>query len=546
MHPPMNRKRWIIFAVLAIVPIALVLGYYVLFPRLVKIAVKHTLAGAGVEYVTLDVSNASPWRAHLANITVGRDGVPIEIKNVGLYYTPQELFAGNLNAIVLKGVTVSVTVKDGKVDLGPITTILQRRARAATREAKPAPTTSATLPVDHIALRDSTLLINTPKGPLTWPMNAQLLVNRDNKYALNLTLRTLAEFTISGTIDPNGEVIDLTARGQKIRAELLGQILEGLIQKPLPLSGTFDGDSHLHWQNGAGTLSATIKPNDLAYANLGPASGVLKVDTTLGGPAPAAKLAISDAQVQAAEIKADGVNANLAFSSLSPIASAPAQLIKIDKMSIGQVNMTNGTIQFEMKSPQSLRIETTHWDVFGGSFSAQPFEFNPTDPRVHVTLSVSNIDVKQLLDVFGQGKVTGSGKLTGQLPLTITPGDVQLGRGALLATQNGQIVVKDLGVLAASLGQAAANEKNPSSADQVRKNIIDALSDFQYDQLKADLEEGPDGKLVANVHLGGKGRTGAQQALSINLHIRGIEDMLRVVLQLRSRLNAAATRRTSS
>ncbi len=541
----MNRKRWIILALLAIVPIACVLGYYLIFPRLVKIAVKHTLAGAGIEYVTLDVSNASPWRAHLANITVGRDGVPIEIKNVGLYYTPQELFAGNLNAIVLKGVTVAVTVKDGKIDFGPITTILQRRARAATREATPPPTTSVTLPVDHIALRDSTLLINTPKGPLTWPMNAQLLVNRDNKYALNLTLRTLAEFTISGTIDPNGEVIDLTAGGEKIRAELLGQILEGLVQKPLPLSGTFDGDSHLHWQNGAGTLSATIKPNDLAYANLGLASGVLKVDTTLGGPAPAAKLAISDAQVQAAEIKADGVNANLTFPSLSPIASAPQQLIKIDKLSIGQVNMTSGTIQFEMKSPQSLRIDATHWDVFGGSFSAQPFEFNPTDPRVRVTLSVANIDLKQLLDIFGQGKVTGSGKLTGQLPLTITPGDVQIGQGALLATQNGQIVVKDLSVLAASLGETAAKEKNPSSADQVRRNIIEALSDFQYDQLKADLEQGPDGKLIANVHLGGKGRTGAQQAISINLHIRGIEDMLRVVLQLRSRLNAAATRRIS-
>src|SRR5690348_17344041 len=127
MLPWMNRKRWIFLGLLVAVATGFVLAYYLIFPRLVRIAIKHTLAGAGVEYVTLDVSNASPWRAHLANIVVGRDGVPIEIKNVGLYYTPRELFSGNLNAIVLKGVVVSVTVKDGKIDFGPITTILARR-----------------------------------------------------------------------------------------------------------------------------------------------------------------------------------------------------------------------------------------------------------------------------------------------------------------------------------------------------------------------------------------------------------------------------------
>jgi hypothetical protein len=379
---------------------------------------------------------------------------------------------------------------------------------------------------------------------LKWPMNAALLVNREHKYALNLTLRTLAEFTISGTIDPAGGAIDLTASGEQIRGELLGQLLEGLAQRDIPLKGTLDAELHFHWDNGSGTLTATIKPEDLAYANLGSASGVLKVETTLGGPAsPRAKLTISDAQVQAAEIKADGVNASITFSSLSPLATPPAQLLTVDKVTIGQLEMNNGSIQFDMQSPQDVRVEATRWQVLGGALSASPFAFNPTQPNLQLTLRGDQINIKALLDLFGQGKVSGSGLLSGEIPLTITPDGVTLGQGTLFATQDGQLVVKDLSALAATLGgQSAGASKNPSSAEQVRQNIMEALSDFQYDDLRANLQPDENGKPMAVIHLAGHGTTGAKQAIELDLRIRGIEDIARVVLNIRARMNAAQSK----
>ncbi|HTL28356.1 MAG TPA: YdbH domain-containing protein [Tepidisphaeraceae bacterium] len=538
----MKRKRAIILlSVLGAAIICLAIAYFVILPMVIGRIAKHTLAAAGVEHVSLDVSRASFWHAHLADVKIGLDS-PIEVRDIGLHYSPQEVIAGNLNAIVLSGVTVPLTVKDGKIEAGPITKILAKRAASATKPAETrSATTAPTLPVDRIVLRDSALVINTPRGPLRWPMNAALLVNREHKYALNMTLRTLDEFTISGTIDPNGEVIDLTAGGEKIRAEMLGQILEGLTKSPVALKGQLAAKSHLVWNEHGGTLTTTLKPQDLAFANLTLASGVFQIDTNLGGPAPAAKLAIRDAQVQAAEIKADGVNANVQFTTLSPLATAPAQQIAIAKVTIGDVEMTNGTIQFEMKSPQAIRIERTHWNVLGGTLSAGAFDINPSDPNLQVTISGRGIDVKQLLDVFGQGKVTGSGKLSGELPLTITKNGVQFGQGALVATKDGQITVKDLTALAQTLGQTGG-AKNQSSAQQVRQNIIEALADFQYDALSADLVNDEEGKLMAIIHLGGQGRTGAKQAISIDLRIRGIEDLLRVVLNIRSRINQAQSK----
>jgi hypothetical protein len=544
MAQPMKRKRLILFACLSgALIVGALLAYYFIFPRLVRVAVRHTLAGAGVTHVDLHVSSASLWHARLANLIIGETQTPIEIKNVGLHYTPAELLGGNLNAIVLSGLTVALTIKDGRIDLGPITPILERRAKAATQEAqKPPPTNrTRTLPVDRIILRDSTLLIHTPRATLQWPMNAALLVNRNRKYALNLTLRTRSEFTVSGTIDPSDGAIDLTAGGEEIRAEMLGQVLEGLVQRELPLSGMMDAEAHFQWNNGAGTLSGTIKPNDLAYANLGLASGVLQVDTTLGGPAPAAKLAISDVQAQAAETKIDGVNGTIAFSSLRPLATATGQLIRIDQLTIGQLEMTDGTIQFDMHSPQLVHVDGTRWNVLGGAISAAPFDFTPADPQLQVTLRGDQIDLKALLDLFGQGKVTGSGLLSGEIPLTIGPGGVTFGRGALFATKDGQLHVKDLSALAETLGaQSGGSGKNQSSAQQVRQNIIEALSDFQYDDLQADLRPDENGKPMAVIHLAGHGTKGAKQAIDLDLRIRGIEDIARVVLNIRSRMSDAA------
>src|SRR5689334_3746193 len=103
----MKRKRVILLSSVAgALLICALLAYFFIFPRLVSVAVKRTLASVGVQHVSLDVSSASLWHAHLANLVIGETETPIEIRNVGMHYTPREVLGGNLNAIVLSGVTV--------------------------------------------------------------------------------------------------------------------------------------------------------------------------------------------------------------------------------------------------------------------------------------------------------------------------------------------------------------------------------------------------------------------------------------------------------
>jgi hypothetical protein len=89
----------------------------------------------------------------------------------------------------------------------------------------------------------------------------------------------------------------------------------------------------------------------------------------------------------------------------------------------------------------------------------------------------------------------------------------------------------------APTAEAAAQSVSGASSDQIKKNVIEALSDFQYDTLEMKLDSTDQG-LVGHVHMKGRGRTGAKQPLNYELNITGLEKVLRGYLRIRERLNA--------
>ena len=72
--------------------------------------------------------------------------------------------------------------------------------------------------------------------------------------------------------------------------------------------------------------------------------------------------------------------------------------------------------------------------------------------------------------------------------------------------------------------------------------FADALKDFEYDRLTARLTNTPDGGLSALIDIQGHGRTGAKQALRYEPRIHGLDQLLRLYLDLRDAENAAGKR----
>ena len=75
------------------------------------------------------------------------------------------------------------------------------------------------------------------------------------------------------------------------------------------------------------------------------------------------------------------------------------------------------------------------------------------------------------------------------------------------------------------------------SSDQVKRNIAEALRDFEYDRLTAKLTNEAGAGLTAYVNLKGHGRTGAKQAIEYDARIRGLDDLLRSYLNISDALD---------
>jgi hypothetical protein len=131
--------------------------------------------------------------------------------------------------------------------------------------------------------------------------------------------------------------------------------------------------------------------------------------------------------------------------------------------------------------------------------------------------------------------------VNGRLPLIIRPdGEVSLGEGAFEATAGGRLSLTDEDTLQSIAGQAAKTAAQAPQA-QVRNNFVEALRDFEFQKLSARLDNEPGG-LVAYVTMAGRGRTGARQALTYDLRVAGLSDLLHELISVQRTVTREADR----
>jgi hypothetical protein len=532
--PARRRRRWgwWLLVVIGSVAAIVALVWFVALPWVLRNRVQSVLQNAGVSGVEFHVASATPWGSVLTRIQAGQ-GNALGINRIVLDYTPSDLIDGRVHAIHIRGGRLDLHVHDGRVDLSPLTAmIFQRRG-----SIKPAPATQPSLPVDEVDLMDCQVVFRTDRQTIHVPVDIAVQNESADKMLVAAHVGPAKNLLLNGVVDLSGA--SATFAGTAQPGWTLVTVRSIWPKAQVGVGGVMKFTGSADWGGGSpgGELTLRIAPDESVGAASQPASqlriskGVLKCVVQLGA-SPNATIDLQGiAMTMPERFMTSGVDGQVRLSGFSPLKSPPAQLIQASSLSIGGLDLKQGMVQFQLLDSDRIHIGQTKWNAFGGSVWAEDFTI-VSGATIKLTLHAQDIELKDLLSTFAKGKAAGQGRITGELPVTVAGSDVQFGDGKFSSSQGGQVRIEDAGTLSAIASGAAESANSQSQKEQLQHNIVQALSDFEYNKLSATLDSKPGGELDASVHLSGHGRTGAKQGLDYQLNIHRLDLALKSYLSI--------------
>jgi hypothetical protein len=358
------------------------------------------------------------------------------------------------------------------------------------------------------ALHDTPFALSDLAGDVVW---------NDAALAAHVTGGQLRSTRVPESVVP----LRITAHGTLAGAQLgFDAQLEAAGKATLRLAGVHDRVS------GIGHVDVTLRP--LVFQNGGlqpfvlfPAIGrsIPQIAGTValsgaiawraGRLAPALVLHLADLAYQMGAARISKVAGDIHIISLTPPATMAGQALRGVIEVPGLVPMPMG-LEFQLMPKPALRVERTSITYLGGRITTSPFTVDPVQTDVSTTVALDQINLAQFLALAGVESLSGSGALSGQIPLVVSHDTVEVRDGYLASTAPG---VLRLG--SATLPKAITE----SGADMTL--LLQALADFHYDSLNVDLAGQPTGEATIGLHLKGANPAVLQgQAFNINLNLK--------------------------
>jgi len=123
------------------------------------------------------------------------------------------------------------------------------------------------------------------------------------------------------------------------------------------------------------------------------------------------------------------------------------------------------------------------WPMGSGEISVKPTFWSTAGAVNNVTVMVRDISLGDLITRFGNENLSATGLINGTLPVVID--------GVNLRVQGGNLAIKDGGVISVKTKQLDAAGDN----NDVAKLAVDALKNFEYDELSLELNGPLDGEM---------------------------------------------------
>ena len=296
-------------------------------------------------------------------------------------------------------------------------------------------------------------------------------------------LFTPLTFAGGGTV--NGSSIAVTATASDDNKAAIGQA-----------TGSHDLES------GAGRLDLSLVPQTFVPGGRQPETvlpflnGVIKAAKgTITGKAAfawtsktvssSAALGIKELGFTTALASVEGVNGNVELGSLLPPKTARPQKIRVRMMDIG-LPLPDGNLEFTVNPDRTLNVRKAVWNFLDGTVGLSSGVFGGGE-RQNATLAVSHVDLEKLLQLIDIKGLSGTGRISGALPVVLTKDAQTITGGRLAADAPGTLVyVSD------------------APADGQTKLLFDAVKNFHYDDLSTTLDGNISGELSLGVHLKGR------------------------------------------
>lgn len=217
-------------------------------------------------------------------------------------------------------------------------------------------------------------------------------------------------------------------------------------------------------------------------------------------------------------------------------------ILKIPALQLNQLNhgMQMGPLHLNAHYTASLtepltgklQLNTVTMNFMQGELAVAPQILDLSAAEQQLVVIIQQLDLTELLRQHPTTDLHARGKLTGRIPVSIKNNQFSVQQGTLAAEQPG-------GRLQYRTAASAAG-----SANTGMKLVFDALEDFHFTVLNAELSYRHDGKLLLALQLHGF-NPALQQGRAINLNINLEEDLPAMIasLQLTNKLNDTLTKR---
>lgn len=158
---------------------------------------------------------------------------------------------------------------------------------------------------------------------------------------------------------------------------------------------------------------------------------------------------------------------------------------------------------------QTASLINAHLQLLGGQLSASPFTTSITHPAFSTQIQATELSLAEILQLQQQPGLSGTGVLTGSMPLSFDAQGARITQGLVRAETGGTLAFQpDASVL--ELGAT-----NPGLAI-----ALDALTNFHFDTLNVGIDYAPDGEMQLATQLNGKNpdwNSGHPVNLSVNV-----------------------------
>jgi hypothetical protein len=187
-----------------------------------------------------------------------------------------------------------------------------------------------------------------------------------------------------------------------------------------------------------------------------------------------------------------GLNGRVRLNGLAPLSTPPGQRLTIDAVEAA-VPVSEVALQFGLREGRFLDIEDGGLSLAGGRISLAPVVLDRQADRNEIALEFSQVQLPILFDLVGLDGLTGTGRLSGHVPVMLERGDIAIRGGTLESQEPGQIRYEP--------------SKPPSALQGGGESVglaLAALKNFHYDRLTLKLHREIGGETLVGLHIAGK------------------------------------------